>query len=70
MVEQNHSTSLENIKDYIYSDRENLLRVKVRLADGYQAYDWEKGNSAKFHEAGFDSHLTGWVFLQLRELYC
>lgn len=63
------STTLEKIKDFIYSNEAAYLKVKVSLADGHSAYDWEKGKGEKFHEAGFDSHLTGWVFLQLRELY-
>jgi len=61
------STSLENIKEFIYKDLATFRTVSVKLATGCEDYDWDiPGNGKKFHEAGFDSYLTGWVFLQLR----
>ena len=67
MYEENKSTSLENLKDCIYSDLPRYRLANVRLADGYQDYDWDiPSNTQKFHEAGFDAYLTGWIFLQLR----
>lgn len=70
MHEGETSTSLENIKEFIYKDLPKYRKVKVTLAPGCEDYDWDiEENGKKFHEAGFDSYLTGWTFLQLREFY-
>lgn len=42
MPEENKSTSLENIKGYIYSNLEKYRLVKVNLAPGcFEDYDWD-----------------------------
>lgn len=40
--------------------------MEVNLAPGYDAYDMNNtSDNARYHEAGFDSYLTGWVFAKL-----
>ncbi|KAL4429512.1 hypothetical protein ABPG74_014287 [Tetrahymena malaccensis] len=71
MTEDNKSTSLENLKQFIYTNLQKYRLADIKLAPGvYQDYNWDDpNNQQKFHEAGFDSYLTGWIFLQLRQFY-
>ncbi|KAL4474431.1 hypothetical protein ABPG72_007830 [Tetrahymena utriculariae] len=71
MTEENKSTSLESLKQFIYTNLQKYRLADIKLGQGiYQDYNWEDpNNQQKFHEAGFDSYLTGWIFLQLRQFY-
>ncbi|EWS71222.1 CAF1 family ribonuclease (macronuclear) [Tetrahymena thermophila SB210] len=71
MTDDNKSTSLESLKEFIYTNLSKYRLAEIQLGQGaYQDYNWDDpNNQQKFHEAGFDSYLTGWIFLQLRQFY-
>ncbi|KRW99797.1 Ribonuclease H-like domain [Pseudocohnilembus persalinus] len=59
-------TSLENVKKYINVNKHLFTQeLKVTIPEGFT--DYTKGDSENYHEAGFDSYLTGLVFLNLQK---
>lgn len=40
----------------------NLIKV-----DFAQSFDRYNGDKASYHEAGYDSYVTAWVFLQMQQ---
>ena len=39
--------------------------TKIEFANNFDRYSDDKSN---YHEAGYDSYITAWVFLQMQEV--
>lgn len=60
------NTTLELLKDKILQHKDMFQAVTVALPKEFQDYDFlDPTKSAQRHEAGFDSYLTGWVYLNM-----
>lgn len=63
-------TSLGTVHRYLHEDKELTQQISLIYPPGFDVYTVEDplnlNNSPKYHEAGFDALVTGYVFLKMR----
>jgi poly(A)-specific ribonuclease len=63
-------TSLGTIHRYLHEDKKSTQQIKLKYPPGFDVYTVEDplnlNNSPKYHEAGFDALVTGYVFLKMK----